>query len=72
MALRASICSVIYYIIELEGRVLSDPVNVWKRAKALQVFVPIFVAIVFREIILVVISVLKDIQISSTGFRALM
>ena len=58
--------------LNLKEEVLSDPVNAWKRAMALHVVVPRFVAIVFRKIILVVILALKEIQISAAGFRALM
>ena len=58
--------------LNLKEDVLSDPVNAWKRAMALHVVVPRFVAIVFNEIILVVFRALKEIQISAAGFRALM
>ena len=58
--------------LNLKEEVLSDPVNAWKRAMALHVVMPKFVAIVFREIILVVFPALKEIQISAAGFRALM
>ena len=58
--------------LNLKEEVLSDSVNAWKSAMALHVVLPRFVAIVFREIILVVIPALKEIQISAAGFRALM
>ena len=58
--------------LNLKEEVLSDPVNAGIRAMALHVVVPKFVAIVFREVILVVIPTLKEIQISAAGFRALM
>ena len=59
--------------LELEPRhVLSDPVNAWKKAMALHFVVPMFEAIVFNNIILVVLPALKEIQISAAGFRALM
>ena len=58
--------------LNLNEEVLSDPVNAWKRAMALHVVVPRFVAIVFREIILVVFLALKVTQISLAEFRALM
>ena len=46
--------------IELEEKVLSDPVNAWKMAIDLHVVVTWFVSIVFTHIILVVIRALKD------------
>ena len=49
-----------------------DPVNVWKRAMALHVVVPRLVAIVFRQIILIVIPLLKEIRISVAGLGHLM
>ena len=58
--------------LNLKEEVLSDPLNAWKRAIALHVVVPKFVAVWFREIILVVFPALKEIQISASGFRALM
>ena len=58
--------------LNLKEDVLSDPVNAWKRSMALHVCVPKFVAIVFREIILVLFPALKEIQMSAAGFRALM
>lgn len=57
--------------LNLKEDVLSDPVNAWKRAMALHVSVPSFVARVFREIILDVFPVLKQIQISAVAFKAL-
>ena len=58
--------------LNLKEDVLSDPVNAWKSAMALHVVVPRFVAMVFREIILVVFPALKEIQISASAFRAIM
>ena len=44
----------------------------WESAIAIHVDVPRFEAKVFNEIILVVLPVLKALQISGTGFTALM
>lgn len=58
--------------LNLNERVLSNPVNTWKRAMVLHVVVPRFYLKMFREITLVVIPALKEIQISAAEFRALM
>ena len=58
--------------LNLKEEVLSDPVSAWKRAMAFHVVMPRFREIVFREIILVVFPALKEIQMSASGFRAMM
>ena len=58
--------------LNLKEDVVSDPVNAWKKAMALHVVMPRFVAIVFRDIILVDFPALKKILISTGKFIALM
>src|SRR6267154_418166 len=55
--------------LNLKADVLSDPVKAWKRAMALHFVVPRFVAIVFREIILVALLALNEIQTSASGLK---
>src|SRR6267154_1521298 len=55
--------------LNLKADVLSDPVKAWKRAMSLHYVMPRFVAIVFREIILVALLALNEIQTSASGLK---